>query len=174
MAMLKDEAKVVKSTMMKLNDETALLVFRQYHTETNEFSKVDRSKSKYRWLARVIKIENIISSIKWMREDANRLQKCKWPNDPWPWYLCIEYPENYKVADWLAIKLKKIKSWEDGQKQLAGWETKTKTRPEGFNKTAAYETEGYHDEAGNIVSLTNRESLLKLIGQNLIKEDSKN
>lgn len=171
--MLKDEITVVKSVMIKLDDTSAVLVTYQYHTEQNEFSKVDRSKSKYRWMARVFKVDDLIKKISWMREDANRLSKFKWPDDPWPWYVCSGYPEHWKIADWLSTKLKKIKTWEDGQKILAGWENKTKTRPEGYNKNAKYEVDGYLDNDGKPVSLTDKQALLASIGKNLIKVNAK-
>ena len=173
MSMLKNEISVLKSIMISLDDKTAMLVTRQYHTEPNEFGKVDRSKSRYRWMARVFKLENLIKKIQWMREDTNRLNKFKWPDDPWPWYICAGYPENWKVADWLMIKIKKMKSWEDGQKVLAGWENATKNRTARYNKTAAYAVDGYLDNSGKQVSLTDKKTLLECVGQNLIKVDEK-
>ena len=169
MAMLKDEVTVVKSVMLKLDDSTAMLVTYQYHTEKNEYNKVDRSKSKYRWFARVFKIEDLVKKINWMREDANRLSKFKWPDDTWPWYVSAGYPEHWKIADWLMTKYKKMKSWEDGQKVLAGWETGTKHRKEGFNENAKYEVDDYTDSAGNKVSLTDKAAMLAHVGQNLMK-----
>lgn len=173
MPMLKDEITVVKSLLIKLDLDHSMLVTYQYHTEPNDMGKVDRSKSKYRWMARVFKTDDLIKKINWMRLDENRLSKFKWPNDPWPWYVSSGYPEHWKIADWLATKLKKIKSWEDGQKFLQGWETKTKHRAEGFNKNAKYEIEGYLDEKGQTVSLVDKAALLKRVGQNLIKVKSK-
>ena len=169
MPMLKDEITVVKSMILSLDKDIAMLVTYQYHTEKNEFGKVDRSKSKYRWIARVFKTEDLVKKINWMREDANRLNKFRWPNDPWPWFTSAGYPEHWKIADWLATKLKKIKSWEDGQKFLAGWETQTKHRPAGFNPNAKYEIDGYLDENGKEVSLSDKKALLECVGQNLIK-----
>ena len=171
--MLKDEISVLKSVMISLDPDTAVLVTYQYHTETNEFSKVDRSKSRYRYIARVFKVEDLVKKIKEMREDANRLVKARWPDDPWPWYICAKYPENGYVADWLAVKLKKIKSWEDGQKILSGFQTGTKKRIAGFNEKAKYEIEGYLDKDGNQVSLADKASLLARVGQNLIKVNKK-
>ena len=173
MSMLKDEISVLKSVMISLDADTAVLVTYQYHTETNEFSKVDRSKSRYRYMARVFKTADLIKKIQEMREDVNRMSKAKWPDDPWPWYICTEYPENWRVADWLAVKLKKIKTWEDGQKVLAGFQTGTKKRIAGFNEKAKYEIEGYLDKDGNQVSLADKASLLARVGQNLIKVNKK-
>ena len=117
--------------------------------------------------------DDLVAKIKWMREEANRLLKFKWPDDPWPWYICAGYPENWKIADWLACKLKKIKSWDDGQKTLLGYKTGTKTRVAGFNEKAKYDLDGYLDNDGNQVSLNDKTALLKLVGKNLIKIDNK-
>lgn len=173
MSMLKDEITILKSLMVSLDNDTAMLVTFQYHTETNEYSKVDRSKSKYRYMVRVFKIEDLVKKIAWMREDANRLNKFKWPDDPWPWYICAGYPENWRVADWLACKLKKIKKWKDGQQLLAGFKPATAKQTAHFNDKAKYELNGYLDKDGNEVSITDRNALLKHVGQNLIKVDTK-
>lgn len=171
LSMLNDEIAVLKSLMIKLTDDTAMLVAYQYHVEHDENSKVDRSKSKYRWIARVFKLEDLSNKIKWMFDDKNRLSKFKWPDDPLPYYTTCKYPENGTIAKWLATKLKKIKSWEDGQKILVGWKNKTKKHAEGYNDKAKYQIDGYLDEAGNSVSLTDKEALLKNVGKNLIKNE---
>lgn len=171
--MLKDEITVVKSLMMQVDKDIAMLVTYQYHTETNEFSKIDRSKSKYRWMARVFKTDDLVKKITSMREDANRLNKFRWPNDPWPWYICAGYPENWKVADWLLTKYKKIKTWDEGQKILAGWKSSTSKRQEGFNEKAKYEIDGYLDKDGKPVSLADKQAILDHLGDNLIKIDKK-
>lgn len=169
MSMLNDEIAVLKSLMIKLNDDVAMIVSLQYHSERNEYSKVDHGKSRYRWLARVFKIDDMVKTIKVLKEDSNRLNKFKWPKDPWPYYTCAGYPENWKIAEWFAIKLKKMHSWEDGIKFLDGWQTKTKKRAGGYKESAKYETEGYLDEDGKLVSIKDKDALLKHIGQNLIK-----
>ena len=169
MSMLNDEITILKSLAISLDQDTAVLVTFQYHTETNESSKVDRSKSRYRYMARVFKVSDLVNKIQEMRDDANRLSKFKWPDDPWPWYICAGYPENWRVADWFATKLKKIKTWEEGQKILNGYKTGTKTKMAGYNEKAKYEIDGYLDSNGSQVSLADRDALLKLVGHNLIK-----
>ena len=169
MSMLNDEITILKSVAISLDQDTAVLVTFQYHTETNESSKVDRSKSRYRYMARVFKVVDLAKKIQEMRDDANRLSKFRWPDDPWPWYICAGYPENWRVADWLAVKLKKIKTWEDGQKILNGYKTGTKTKMAGYNEKAKYDIDGYLDADGSQVSLADRDALLKLVGHNLIK-----
>ena len=169
MSMLKDEIQNIKTLLISLDSSTAVLVAYQYHTETNEYSKVDREKSRYRYIARVVKLDDLASTIKDLSSDAKRLVKFKWPDDPWPWYTADKYPEGWKIASWLNTKLKKIRSWEDGQKILAGWKNKTAHKPEGFNASAKYEVDGYLDSDGNSVSLTDRDTLLKYVGKNLIK-----
>ena len=177
MAMLKDEIAVVKSVMMSLDTDTTLLVTYQYHVELDPTDpagkKKDRSKSKYRYLARVFKTEDLHKKIIELRDDKNRLNKFRWPDDKWPWYICAKYSDNSTVSDWLMTKFRKIKSWEDGQKILAGWQNGTKTRIAGFNENAKYEIDGYQDDAGNLVSLADRDALLKLVGKNLMKAVSR-
>ena len=170
MSMLKDEVSVLKSVMVQLDSETAVLVSLQYHVEPGENGKTDRSKSKYRWLARVFKLADLKSKIEWCYRDENRLNRFKWPDDPDPWYICAGGDsENRRIGDWLATKLKKIQTWENGLKTLDGWETKTKKRQAGYNASAKYDTDDYLDPAGNKVSLKDKDELLKHVGQNLYK-----
>lgn len=177
MAMLKDEITVVKSVMMNLDTDTAMLVTYQYHVEADPSDpagkKKDRSKSKYRYLARVFKTDDLVKKINELHDEKNRLNKFKWPDDTWPWYICAGYSDNWKVADWLATKLKNIKTWEEGQKILSGWQSGTKTRLAGINEKAKYEVDGYLDNDGNQVSLTDLDTLKKLVGKNLMKVDKK-
>lgn len=171
MSMLNDEITVLKSVMMQVDKDISMIVVYQYHSEKDEYNKVIRDKSLYRYIARVFKTEDLVKKIQSMNEDANRLTKFKWPDDPSPWYTSAEYPENWKIASWLATKLKKIKSWEDGQQALKGYAKGTKTKPAGVYPEKAYAIDGYQDQAGNLVSLTDKQALLKLVGQNLIKID---
>jgi len=174
MAMLKDEIQLLKSIMIRLDQNHVLLVTDWYHTEKNDMGKTDRSKSKYRWLARVFTDDELKKMISTMYDDANRMNRCRWPNDPDPWYLCVGNDStNGVVANWLAIKYKKVKTWEDGLKLLHGWETKTKNRDAGYNLAASYDIVDYLDESGNKVSLEDKDTLLKLVGQNLYKPHTK-
>ena len=170
MAMLKDESQLLKSLMVRVDDNTILLVTEQYHTERNDLGKVDRSKSKYRWLARVFSNDSLRNLISELYDDANRLNRFRWPKDPDPWYICGDNSStNGVIASWLSIKLKKIMTWEDGMKKLDGWETKTALREAGYNLSAAYDTEDYTDENGQLVSLKDKDALLKRVDQTLYK-----
>lgn len=170
--MLNDEATVLKSVMIRVNPEVAMLVTRQYHTE-KDGKKIIRSQSRYRWIARVFKTDDLVKAIKSMREDANRLNKFRWPDDPWPWYIACPYPENSTIADWLCVKLRKIKTWEDGQKVLAGWKNKTKNQDAGFYENSAYKIDGYLDKDGKEVSLSDIDAVLAHVNQNLVSVDSR-
>lgn len=170
MSMLKDEIAILKSVMISIDDDTAVLATLQYHTEENPTTgKLDRSKSKYRWLARVFKLEDLKAKIKWCMQDENALAKFKWPDDNSPWWICAANDSNNKtIGKWLATKLKKIKKWDDGQLLLNGWQPKTASRKEGrYNTAAKYEITGYITDAGETVSLDDKEALLKNVGKNL-------
>jgi hypothetical protein len=168
--MLKDESSLLKSMMIRIDDNHILLVTQQYHTELNDQGKTDRSKSKYRWLARVFTDDSLKDLIKTMYDDANRLNRFRWPNDPDPWYICVGNDSTNAIgANWLSMKLKKLRTWEDGLKFLDGWQTETKKREAGYNLAAKYETEDYLMENGEKISLKDKDALLKCVDQNLYK-----
>lgn len=172
MELKSDEMGILKGLAIKLDDTTALIVTMQYHTEKNERGKTDRSKSRYRWLARVQKIETINEAIKNMKSDANRLNPWKWPNDPsWDGQIVYTDSGNLAGANWLRMKMKKLVDWDLGQKMLNGWKRTLEAKGEDpYNLKAKYDIEGYQAEDGTIVNLDNKEALLKLVGQNLVKE----
>lgn len=169
MAMLKDEIAILKSVMISIDDETAVLATLQYHTEENPATgKLDRSKSQYRWLARVFKLEDLKAKIKWCMQDENALAKFKWPDDKSAWWICAANDSNNKtIGKWLATKLKKIKKWDEGIDILNGWQSKTASREGRYNAAAKYEISGYTTDAGEVVSLDDKAALLKNIGKNL-------
>lgn len=169
-AMLKDEIAILKAVMMQVDDNTAMLVTLQYHTEKNpDTGKLDRSKSYYRWLARVFKLDDLKAKIKWCMQDENALAKFKWPGDTSPWWICAANDSNNKtIGKWLNTKLKKLKTWNDGQLALKGWQSKTAKREAGYNEAAKYETEGYLTESGSTISLTDQKAILENVGKNLI------
>lgn len=178
--MKKDEIAILKSTMVKLDADHALLVALQYHSELHEdglkAGKTDRSKTKYRWIARTVKIEDLKQKIMDMSDDANALVKCKWPGDTSGWYTATGAGSaNIEIASWLSMKLKKIREWDEGMKIFDGWENKTKTHEARQNLKAKYETEGFEDPTapGVIVSLKDKATLLKNIGHTFIKNVAK-
>ena len=172
MELKSDEMGILKGLAIKLDDTTALIVTMQYHTEKNERGKTDRSKSRYRWLARVQQIETINEAIKNMKSDANRLNPWKWPNDPsWDGQIVYTDSGNLAGANWLRMKMKKLVDWDLGQKMLNGWKRTLEAKGEDpYNLKAKYDIEGYQAEDGTIVNLDDKEALLKLVGQNLVKE----
>ena len=162
--------------MVKLDAANALLVAFQYHSEIHEDGlkqgKTDRSKTRYRWIARTVKIEDLKKKIVEMSDDTNALVKCKWPDDPSNWYIATGAGSaNIEVASWLAMKLKKIKEWDEGVKLLDGWENKTSKHEARQNAKAKYETEDFEDPKapGVKISLKDKATLLKNIGHTFIK-----
>lgn len=166
--MHKDEITVLKSLMIEIDTDNLMLVTMQYHVEPREDGKVDRSKSKYRWLARVMPKTEVKDIIKFCWADENRLNRWKWPNDTWPYYIYAGESDNRTIGSWLATKLNKIQKWEDGVKQLYGWKKKTPSHPVAeYVKKAMYVHSGYTADNGDTVDLTDKDALLKHIGQNL-------
>lgn len=90
--MKKDEATLLKSLMVELDDNTVLLVTHQYHTEPRESDgKPDREKSRYIWISRVMTKDEVNAWAKWCWADENRLGRWKWPGteNTWPFYLLV-------------------------------------------------------------------------------------
>lgn len=170
MAMLKDEVSILKAQCIQVDDSTAVIVTQQYHTEPNEQGKTDRQKSKYRWIGMVAKIADIKKLIADLSSDANRLKKWRWPNDPDPWYICSSNESaGYAIAKFFENKLKKMRSWEEGQQFLRGWETQTKNRDGAYNSGAVYPTD-FKTVDGVPVDLTDKDSILKQVGKTIYRE----
>lgn len=170
--MKKDEATMLKSLMVELDDNNVLLVTHQYHTEPRESDgKPDREKSRYIWISRVMAKDDVKKLAAWCWADENRLGRWKWPSldKAWPFYICTTGDDCKAAGSWLLTKLNKIVSWKDGIKQIYGWKKETKGHPVGeYSKKAMYVHEGYTADNGDVVDLTDREALLKHIGQNLV------
>ena len=166
----KDEIQVLKAQAIKIDDAHMLLVTLQQHAEDNEFGKIDRSKSMYRWFARVLAIDAMKEHIKILNDPAHCMEKYVWPDDKSGYYFCAANSIQCKtIAHWYELKLSKMLDWEIGQKVLKGWHRKTKMSEEGYNPNAAYEIDGYVADNGDVVSLSDREALLAHVGQNLQK-----
>lgn len=165
--MLKDVFTILKAASFKVDDTTMCIATLQYHTEQNEDNKTSRAKSRYRWLARVVDIEEAAQLVVELNSLEHRLERWKWPEDPsWDGFIATDHSTNGKFASWLRLRLKKCVAWDDGQKLLKGW----KKKDDSYNLNAAYDTEGYQTESGELVSLTDREALKKQLGKNLWKE----
>lgn len=167
-----DEMVILKAVSFKLDDETMCIATYQYHVEHDEATgKVMRAKSRYRWLARVMKIADVREQVAWHHDDCRRLEKWKWPDDPsWDGCIALNDSSNEKASAWLACRLKKLVDWEQGQKLLRGW----KAREQEYSRSSAYELDDYQTEDGEMISLTDREALKKQVGKNLWKEMLRN
>lgn len=166
-----DEITLLKSHMIDLGDGLAVLVAYQYHVEKTEHLTKDSSKSIYRYIARVDSLENFKKDAATMLSNERRLeQSFYWPDDPMPYkFVANKGTDNYSIGTWLNTKIKKLRSWDLGQKILKGWKNETKSHPEEYDPKAAYEIDGYVDAEGNTYSLTDLEALKKLVGKNIWK-----
>ena len=160
-----DEMYILKAVSIKLADGIVFINTLQYHTE-----KGDRSKSRYRWLGRICRVDDVNAKIAALRTDAQRLEPWKWPNDPsWDGKIYYTDSDNLHQANWLRLKLMKTVDWETGVKSLNGWDKKSGD----YNLNKKYDTESYTTEAGELVDITDKDALVKLVGQNVWKEQVK-
>lgn len=162
-----DEMGLLKGLAIKLADDVALLVTLQYTADRKDTGKTVRGTSRYRYLCRVTKVSDLNDQIREMKLDQNQLNRWKWPDDPsWDGYIFRKHSTSSEIADFLRMKVKKMVDWDLGMKILDGF---VKCKNE-FNPTSKYETEGYLDPDGNVVSLKDKDALLKLVGKNIVKE----
>jgi len=169
MAIIKsDEMCLLKAASIKLADDIGLIYTLQYHTE-----KGDRSKSKYRWLGRVVKISELKNEVIEFKKPENRMNPWMWWNDPtWTGKILSKDSTLGAAADFFRMKLKKMQSWEDGLKTLNGYNKKKslEEKVEVYEDVKMYDTEDVNVEGGGTVSLKDREALLKLVNKNLYKD----
>lgn len=175
MELKSDEMGILKGTAVKLDDNTILLVTMQYHTERDpQTGKVDRSKSRYRWLARVDTTANFQTMAAEMKQDANRLNPWRWPDDP-SWTGSIVYTDSGNLigSRWYTMKLKKAVDWDTGLKIFNGFKPALEAKGQDpYNAKAKYDVDGYTLPDGTTISLTDKEALLAHVGQNLVKEQT--
>lgn len=165
-----DEFTILKACSFKLDEEKICIATLQYHTETSEDGKTERSKSRYRWLARVVNLADVKAKIEELDSLENRLGRWTWPNDPsWNGFIATNDSTNERAASWLNCRLKKLVSWEDAQKILLG----VKKNGE-INKNSVYDTEDYICEDGSKISLTDLEALKTQLNKNMHKELHRN
>ena len=166
--MLKDEMQVIKSIMVEVDPNTVLLLTQQYHTEEGDNGKVDRSKSQYRWMGRIMEKDEVTKTIQWCLDDQNRLARWRWPNDKLSYYICINNgSECSNAGHWLLTKLHKLRPWDIGLKYFKGWKPQTKAKPEAYNTNWGYAVDNYVCDNGDVICLTDREAVLKHVGQNV-------
>lgn len=168
-----DQFVILKACCFKLDDDPAdnkiCIATLQYHIEKDADGKPIRSKSRYRWLARVTTIDDVKNATAELETDSKCLEPWKWPNDPsWDGNIATDDSTGSRGSAWLECRLKKMMSWDDGQRVLSGGK-KDPNSP--INKNAAYDIEDYQvQDEDRKVNLSDRETLKTLLGKNLSKE----
>lgn len=160
-----DEMALLKAVSIKLDDNTMFVMTLQYHTE-----KGDRSKSRYRWLGRVCRIQDVQDKIVEYKTNENKLNPWMWPNDPsWDGKILYTDSDCAHAAAWLRSKLNKAVDWDTGVKIMNGWDKK---KDEYFT-AKKYDTEDFNTEDGASISILDKDALLARVGQNIWKEQVK-
>lgn len=168
--MKKDEMAILKALMVKLdNDDNGyvMLVANRYHTEFGDNGKINRDKSRYEYIAKVMKHNDWVALINECMDDSRRLETFAWENDDWHIFVNKD-STNYAVGKWFINKLKKPYSWDDGMKVLHGWKKGTAKRVEGFAPKDAYATSEYKALDGELISIEDKDAVLKHVGELLI------
>lgn len=160
-----DEMALLKAVSIKLDDNTMFIVTLQYHTE-----KGDRSKSRYRWLGRVCRIEDVARIVAEYKLPENKLNPWRWPNDPsWTGKILYTDSDCSHAASWLRSKMNKMVDWETGVKALNGYDKKKNE----YFEAKKYDTDGFMTEDGSTISILDKDALIARVGQNVWKEQTK-
>lgn len=177
MAIIKpDEMALLKATSIKLNNDVVALVTYQYHTEKNEFGKVDHSKSKYRYMVVIDTIANFKALAQKLTSDEYALGRFQWPGDFEKWFFYYGHGRAEEVGNWLSKQIRKANSWDKAQKILEGWTFTASNKDGKFFPNSKYLTDNYVNSLGEAISITNHEEMLKHIGETFIRnkgEESK-
>jgi hypothetical protein len=182
MAMMKNEMEILWAASTRLDDDTLFILTYQYHTEKDPADpkgrRTLREKSRYRMLGRIEKIADLEERMASLRRDENRLSPWKWPGDP-SWDGRILYSNdstNSGRSNWIRLKINKALPWEDFLRLCAGFKKDTDKTSPTFrqfvvpNAATARDMKGYSATDGRTVDADDREALLGLVGQNVVKD----
>ena len=156
--MKQDEIEIMRAMSAYLDKDTIFVLTYQYHTEKDQTEpsgqKNDRSKSRYRMLGRIMKKADMEEAVYRMHSDENALKPWIWPDDPsWNGRILYMYDSNQKAfSNWLA---RFAKSTPESEKYVR------------LNPNSAYIVKGYTCSDGDVIDITDRETLLKKVGQNV-------
>ena len=167
MALKHKEIAISKAVSVRLDDQTIAIIAHVYHTADKAAHPDDRSWYKY--VGRVVRVDELEAEIATKSSDAERLKTWKWACPAWPDDMFVGYDnsnQQSKEARWLQMRLKKALDWDsyvklvrDGIRRIA------KSNAEKQFPSAAYETEAYQDSEGNSFSILDLNALTSHLGK---------
>lgn len=183
-----DEMEIIRAVSVDLGDGLLMLLTQQYHTELDAGGlKNDRSKSRWRYLGRVARRDDLEAEWLAARRPENASRPWTWPEDP-SWKGRILYMNDSTGAgesNWLRLKLSKAVGWDEWRRIAFGWKRdpakaaearkkKAKVPAEElyteFNQAAAWPVEGFALPDGAPVDVMDPESLKKAAGRTFFLE----
>lgn len=182
MAMMQDEMEILWAASTKLDEDTLFVLTYQYHTEKDPDDprgrKTIKDRSRYRMLGRIERLPDLEAKMADLRRDENRLSPWKWPGDP-GWGGRILYSNdstNSGRSNWIRLKINKALPWDDFLHLCRGFKKDTDKSSPTYRRfvvpspSAARDMKGYSCSDGSVVDVDDREALLKLVGQNVVKD----
>ena len=172
MALKHKEIAISKAVSVKLDDDTIAIIAHVYHTADKAAHPDD--KSWYKYVGRVATIADLEAEIALKSSEAERLKTWTWACPAWPDDMFFGYDNSNaqsKEARWLQMRLKKALDWDsyvklvrDGIRRIA------KSSTEKQFPSARYETDGYIDQDGKLLSILDPVSLKQHVGKQFWKD----
>ncbi len=167
MALKHKEIAISKAVSVRLDDQTIAIIAHVYHTADKAAHPDDRSWYKY--VGRVVRVDELEAEIATKSSDAERLKTWKWACPAWSDDMFVGYDnsnQQSKEARWLQMRLKKALDWDsyvklvrDGIRRIA------KSNVEKQFPSGRYEVDGYIDEDGKLFSILDQQSLSAHLGK---------
>ena len=187
-----DEMEIVRAVSVDLGGGLVFALTYQYHTEKDPADpsgrRNDRSKSRYRMLGRVEKVDDLEKKAAELHLLENRTGPWEWPDDP-SWKGRILYMKDSSKegrSNWIRLKLRKAVSPEEALRIFAGYKKYAKKAAEArrkggkkpapedlytvFSRNAVYDVHGYACSDGTTLDVTDFDALRAKVGQNVWKE----
>ena len=167
MALKSNEIVILKSASVKLNEDTVAILTYMYHAE-----KTNRAASFYKYVGRVVKLDDLKREILKMNEDSNKLNPWIWPCEELKDYVVgYDYEfTNGKGAMWYLMRYNKLMDWDSFIKLIRDGIKVTKNGKVTQNDSAKYAVDEYISESGETFNIDGPETLLKYVGQTFVKD----
>lgn len=184
--MKSNEMEILKSFCVRLSDSLVMLLTYQYHSEKNSSDEYylsnaifNKEKSRYRFIGRIADEKTLRNEAAEMMTDENRLNGWVWPNDS-EWkdgrILYSGDSSNYRGSLWIMKRLKNPIAWDDWLLIVSGMKKDTNRKSKTYGKyvkkpvnIVPMDVGGYITDTGDIIDLTDLETLKTLSGKTFWK-----
>ena len=169
MACKPNEIAILKSAVVKLDEDHLMFLGLMFHTADKEAKRNGTDSSFYRYEGTVFKTADFKQMLESWRSDAHAMEDWTWPTkDPWwkPTYYISYFGDHNKKtgAKWFGNRFKKILDW-DAFLELATKGTKMTAKGPKTSDSAKYELSGYTTEDGQKLDIKSPTEMKAFLGK---------